>query len=357
MRLIVPLLIVLGWLAGTCWFAKARAADPKGPEGAPGLPLSGVVLYTSGVGYFERDGQVEGDTQVELRFKTEDINDLLKSLVVQDFSGGSVSTVTYGSRDPIDKTLKSFGIDLTTNPGLGDSARPGPRRARRAGHARAPHRHGAERRDQEEGGWRRQDGRRRVPEPADRRWAPLDPARPGPARQAARPAARRRAPPGAGGAGGRPRHPEEDRRGPLRGPGEAEGERFLHRRDPGLEDELPARARRQGAAVPPGLGDRREHLGRRLERRQARARLGPPDLVRHGPVRAALRPSPARRARALCLAPPAGLRTGDGGAGQRAGEADGCCGMPRLSGCERRPAQGCGPAPDGRRPSDEPPLP
>ena len=119
MRLIVPLLIVLGWLSGLSWFAKAKAAEPKGPEGEPGLPLSGVVLYTSGVGYFERDGQVEGDTQVELRFKTEDINDLLKSLVVQDYSGGSVSTVTYGSRDPIDKTLKSFGIDLTTNPGLG----------------------------------------------------------------------------------------------------------------------------------------------------------------------------------------------------------------------------------------------
>jgi hypothetical protein len=118
MRLIIPLLIVLGWLAGMEWFAQAEAAE-KAPDAAPVLPLSDVVLYTSGVGYFERDGQVEGNAQVELRFKTEDINDLLKSLVVQDHDGGSVSAVTYGSRDPIDKTLKSFGIDLTTNPGLG----------------------------------------------------------------------------------------------------------------------------------------------------------------------------------------------------------------------------------------------
>jgi hypothetical protein len=110
----------VGWLAGLQWFARAEAAEPKGPDAAPPLPLSEVVLYTSGVGYFERDGQVEGSTQVELRFKTEDINDLLKSLVVQDHDGGSVSAVTYGSRDPIEKTLKSFGIDLTTNPGLGD---------------------------------------------------------------------------------------------------------------------------------------------------------------------------------------------------------------------------------------------
>jgi hypothetical protein len=96
------------------------AALAEGEKPAAPLPLSEIVLYTSGVGYFQRDGRVDGSAQVELRFKTEDINDLLKSLVVQDVDGGRVSTVTYGSRDPIDKTLKSFGIDLTTNPGLGD---------------------------------------------------------------------------------------------------------------------------------------------------------------------------------------------------------------------------------------------
>src|SRR4051812_17500606 len=114
MRHIIPILCVASWLVPV-----APAAEPKGGEGGSALPLTEVVLYTSGVGYFERDGQVEGSTQVELRFKTEDINDLLKSLVVQDFEGGQVATVTYGSRDPIDKALKSFGIDLTTNPGLG----------------------------------------------------------------------------------------------------------------------------------------------------------------------------------------------------------------------------------------------
>src|SRR5262245_26662796 len=51
----------------------------------PALPVAQVVLYSSGVGYFERDGQVENRTQVDLRFKVENINDLLKSVVVQDF--------------------------------------------------------------------------------------------------------------------------------------------------------------------------------------------------------------------------------------------------------------------------------
>ena len=87
---------------------------------APGqLPVSDIVLYSSGVGYFQRDGQVDGKASVELRFKTDDINDLLKSMVVQDLDGGLVSTVTYSSREPLDKTLKSFGLDLTSNPTLG----------------------------------------------------------------------------------------------------------------------------------------------------------------------------------------------------------------------------------------------
>jgi len=83
------------------------------------LPLSEVVLYSSGVGFFQRAGSVEGNASVELRFKADDINDLLKSMVVQDFSGGTVASVSYGSRDPLSKSLKSFSIDLTENPSLG----------------------------------------------------------------------------------------------------------------------------------------------------------------------------------------------------------------------------------------------
>jgi hypothetical protein len=88
----------------------ARAAE---------LPVNRIVLFTSGVGYFEREGQVDGNVRVDLQFHTRSINDLLKSLVLQDKGGGRISTVSYDNRDPIDKTLKSFGIDLTQNPGLG----------------------------------------------------------------------------------------------------------------------------------------------------------------------------------------------------------------------------------------------
>ncbi|HVX61051.1 MAG TPA: hypothetical protein VHC19_10630 [Pirellulales bacterium] len=84
------------------------------------LPLKKIVMFNSGVGFFQHDGQVAGDAQIEMKFNVDDVNDLLKSMVVQDLGGGRISTVTYGSRDPITKTLKTFAIDLTDNPTLAD---------------------------------------------------------------------------------------------------------------------------------------------------------------------------------------------------------------------------------------------
>ena len=87
-------------------------------EGAA-LPLSKIVLYSSGVGYFQHDGAVNNHAQLDLHLHANQINDMLKSLVVQDFGGGKVSTVTYNSRDPVTKTLGSYVINLNGNPTLG----------------------------------------------------------------------------------------------------------------------------------------------------------------------------------------------------------------------------------------------
>src|SRR3712207_5740666 len=96
------------------------SCGPSSRAQEPALPLDKVVLFSSGVGFFEHNGQVSGDATVDLKFNVEDVNDLLKSMVLQDLGGGQVSTVTYGSRDPITKTLKTFAIDLTTEPTLAD---------------------------------------------------------------------------------------------------------------------------------------------------------------------------------------------------------------------------------------------
>jgi hypothetical protein len=81
------------------------------------LPISRVILFSSGVAHFNRSAEVDGDVRVDLTFPEQDINDLIKSMVLQDFSEkGRVSAVTYDSHEPIDRTLRSFAINLNNNP-------------------------------------------------------------------------------------------------------------------------------------------------------------------------------------------------------------------------------------------------
>ena len=107
LRLLSPLLLF-------CLPAALAIAQEKEPP----LPLKRVVLFSSSVGFYEHAGEVDGNKQIEFSFKTEDINDLLKSLVVQDRDGGVVTAVNYGSPEPITRTLRTFTIDLTDSPTL-----------------------------------------------------------------------------------------------------------------------------------------------------------------------------------------------------------------------------------------------
>jgi hypothetical protein len=84
------------------------------------VPVRRVVLFSSGVGFFQHAGTVSGNAASELRFKTDQINDVLKSLVVTDADAGRVTSITYPSQNPVSKTLKSFQIDISSNPTLAD---------------------------------------------------------------------------------------------------------------------------------------------------------------------------------------------------------------------------------------------
>jgi hypothetical protein len=90
------------------------AAAPS--ETSVQLPIGQVVLFSSGVGYFQREGQIDGDAHVDLSFPTQDINDLIKSMVLRDLDGGHVSAVSYDSNAPVEKTLQSFAVNLSANP-------------------------------------------------------------------------------------------------------------------------------------------------------------------------------------------------------------------------------------------------
>ncbi len=103
--------------SGFC--AHRRAAPALQADSAPQLPIGQVVLFSSGVGYFQREGVIDGDARVDLSFPTQDINDLIKSMVLRDLDGGHVSAVSYDSNAPVEKTLQSFAVNLSSNPTFG----------------------------------------------------------------------------------------------------------------------------------------------------------------------------------------------------------------------------------------------
>ena len=86
---------------------------------AQDLPITAITLYRSGVGSFERVGPVRGDASVRLRVDQGQLNDLLKSLVVLD-EDGTVGAISYGSREPIERRLASFGVNLADNPSMAE---------------------------------------------------------------------------------------------------------------------------------------------------------------------------------------------------------------------------------------------
>ena len=81
------------------------------------LPLKKVALFSSGVGFFERQGEVTGSASVRLPFPSEDVSDALKSLTIID-PACAMPSVTYPAEDTLPATLGGLKPDLTSNPGL-----------------------------------------------------------------------------------------------------------------------------------------------------------------------------------------------------------------------------------------------
>lgn len=76
------------------------------------LPITRVILYKNGIGYFERAGKVNGNDVINLSFKKDEFSDVLKSLVAIDLKGGNIAQAEYPSNKPIDKLLEGFSFTL-----------------------------------------------------------------------------------------------------------------------------------------------------------------------------------------------------------------------------------------------------
>src|ERR1700680_1536219 len=77
-----------------------------------GYPIPEVILYKSGVGYFERAGTLRPGDSARLDFKASDMNDVLKSLTLEDLNGGKVSGLPSDSSEPLGQKLADFPFKI-----------------------------------------------------------------------------------------------------------------------------------------------------------------------------------------------------------------------------------------------------
>jgi len=76
------------------------------------LPVTRVVLYKNGVGYFEHSGRVRGSQNVNIDFTTSQLNDVLKSLTVLDLGKGRITGVSYNSTAPLEHQLGTLHLPV-----------------------------------------------------------------------------------------------------------------------------------------------------------------------------------------------------------------------------------------------------
>src|SRR5437764_7519689 len=95
------------------WGAAALAASmlmAAPAVDAADLVLKRVVLSTGGVGYFEYEAAVEGDATLALDVPLDQVDDVLKSLVVYD-TGGSAGAITLPGREPLTQSFVDLPFD------------------------------------------------------------------------------------------------------------------------------------------------------------------------------------------------------------------------------------------------------
>ncbi|NBC32190.1 MAG: hypothetical protein GVY13_05885 [Alphaproteobacteria bacterium] len=109
-------------LAATSLTPAARAQiDVRSPEAEAtdggALSLRHVALSTGGVGYFEYEAVVTGDAALSLDVRLDQVDDVLKSLVVYD-SAGSIGAISLPGREPLREAFRElpFGPAALASP-------------------------------------------------------------------------------------------------------------------------------------------------------------------------------------------------------------------------------------------------
>ncbi len=84
------------------------------------LPVTRVTLYSAGLAHMVHETTVTGNELLMFPVEPKDINDILKSLVIEDLDGGTVEVVNFDSSDPLNIVLGDLRINPAGSPPLAD---------------------------------------------------------------------------------------------------------------------------------------------------------------------------------------------------------------------------------------------
>ncbi|MEW5984759.1 MAG: hypothetical protein AB1806_20590 [Acidobacteriota bacterium] len=101
--------LLLGTAAG---LAQQQAPAVPSSADADRLPVTRVVLYKNGVGFFEHLGRIRGNQQVTIDFTSGQLNDVLKSLTTVDLASGKVTGVSFNTDDPASRKLEALSLPV-----------------------------------------------------------------------------------------------------------------------------------------------------------------------------------------------------------------------------------------------------
>src|SRR5690348_13200071 len=76
------------------------------------FPIKEITLYKHGVGFFERGGRLAAGESARLDFNASEMNDILKSLTVEERGGGRITGLRYDSMDPLSHKLAEFPFQI-----------------------------------------------------------------------------------------------------------------------------------------------------------------------------------------------------------------------------------------------------
>src|ERR1700730_15530390 len=92
------------------WWLAAALLAVIGPVNATDLSLERIMLSSGGVGYFEYEAVVDGNATLSLDVPLDQVDDILKSLVVYD-DGGTAGEVTLPGREPLTQSFVDLPFD------------------------------------------------------------------------------------------------------------------------------------------------------------------------------------------------------------------------------------------------------